>query len=163
MQKELLTSNGFEKLTAEIKRLTNVERPKIIEAVQAARELGDLKENAEYHSAKEKQGLIDKEIADLNNLLTNSQIVDPSELPHTVVSFGSTVTLLDLDSEEEFVYTIVGTYEADIDRDIISISSPIAGAIMGKEVGEEAEVLLPNGEREFEILKIEYIGERLAG
>jgi len=156
MEKELLTSYGYEKLTKELKECISVERPKIIEEVQIAREHGDLKENAEYHSAKEKQALMDKKIAELNELLTNSQIIDPSAVDHDRVSFGSSVTLLDLDTEVEENFTIVGTFEADIDKNLISYNSPLAKAILGKEEGEEIEAILPGGEKEYEVIKIEY-------
>jgi len=156
MEKELLTARGYEKLTNEIKRLNSVERPKVIQEVQTAREHGDLKENAEYHAAREKQGLIDKKIAELNTLLINSQIVDPKKLDHSKVSFGSTVTIVDVDTDEEFTYTIVGAYEANSDKNIISYHSPLAKSLLGKEEGDEVEVHLPNGVKEYEILKIEF-------
>lgn len=156
MEKELLTARGYEKLTNEIKRLNLVERPIIIEEVQIAREHGDLKENAEYHAAREKQRLIDKKIAELNELLTNSQIVDPKKLNHSSVGFGSSVTVVDVDTDEEFTYTIVGTYEADTDRNIISYNSPLAKNLLGKGEGDEIEARLPGGIKEFEILKIEF-------
>ena len=156
MEKELLTARGYEKLTQEIKTLTLIERPKIIEEVQVAREHGDLKENAEYHAAREKQRLIDKQIAELNELLTNSQIIDPSKLDHSTVGFGSSVTVVDIDTDEEFTYTIVGTYEANSDRNIISYKSPLAQNLLGKGEGDEVVAHLPGGVKEFEILKIEF-------
>jgi transcription elongation factor GreA len=154
VERELLTPNGYTKLTNEIKTLTLVERPKIIEEVQIAREHGDLKENAEYHAAKEKQRLIDKQIAELNSLLSNSEIADPKNISHSIVSFGSKVTIVDCDTEEEVTYTIVGSYEADIERNIISYHSPLAKVLLGKEQGEEFEAELPGGVKEFEILEI---------
>ena len=156
MEKELLTSHGYDKLTSEIKNLTLVERPKIIEEVQIAREHGDLKENAEYHAAKEKQRLIDKKIGELNHLLTHSQIVDPKKLNHFQVSFGSSVTLLDFETEFETTYTIVGSYESKSEKNIISYHSPLAKGLLGKEVEDEVEIKLPNGLKEFEITNIEY-------
>ncbi|EJF06353.1 transcription elongation factor [Thiovulum sp. ES] len=159
MEKELLTAKGYDRLTAEIKKITLEDRTKIIEEVQTAREHGDLKENAEYHAAKEKQRLLDKKLEELNSLLADSQIIDPSKLPHDIVSFGSTVTIVDLDTEEEATYTIVGSYEADVDRDIISYNSPLAKVLLGKPVGEELEATLPGGVKEFEILSIEYRSE----
>ncbi len=156
MEKEFLTTQGYEKLTSEIRRLNLVERPKIIEEVQIAREHGDLKENAEYHAAREKQRLIDKEIAELNTLLTNSQIVDPTKLDHSQVGFGSSVTVVDCDTDEESSYTIVGSYESDSDRNIISYHSPLAKSLLGKREGDEIEARLPGGIKEFEILKIEF-------
>jgi transcription elongation factor GreA len=158
LEKELLTSRGYDKLTAEIKNLNLVERPKIIEEVQIAREHGDLKENAEYHAAREKQRLIDKQINELNGLLANSKIVDPSKLPHDKVSFGSTVTIVDIDTEEEATYTIVGSFEADINKNIISYNSPLAKVLLGKDEGDELEAQLPGGLKEFEILSIKYDG-----
>jgi len=156
MEKELLTSFGYDKLTAEIKKLSLIERPKIIEEVQIAREHGDLKENSEYHAAREKQRLIDKKIGELNQLLTTSQIVDPKKLNHFKVSFGSSVTLLDFDTNLETTYIIVGSFEADSDRNIISYHSPLAKSLLGKEVEDEIELKVPNGIKEFEITKIEY-------
>jgi len=156
MDKELLTSHGYDKLTSEIKNLTLVERPKIIEEVQIAREHGDLKENAEYHAAREKQRLIDKQLGELNHLLTNSQIIDPKKLNHFQVSFGSSVTLLDFDTETETTYTIVGSYESLSEKNIISYHSPLAKGLLGKEAEDEVEIKLPNGAKEFEITKIEY-------
>jgi transcription elongation factor GreA len=157
LEKELLTPNGYEKLTKEIRNLTLVERPKIIEEVQIAREHGDLKENAEYHAAKEKQRLIDKKIGELNHLLINSQIVEPEKLDHSRVGFGSTVTLVDLDTDEELKYTIVGSFEANSDKNIISYNSPFAKKLMGKHVGEEFEIRIGSEDKEFEILKIEFV------
>jgi transcription elongation factor GreA len=156
LEKELLTAKGYDRLTAEIKKLTLEDRVKIIDEVQIAREHGDLKENAEYHAAREKQRLLDKRLEELNTLLADSQIIDPSKLPHEVVSFGSTVTIVDLDTDEEATYTIVGSYEADVDRDIISYNSPLAKVLLGKPEGEEIEAQLPGGVKEFEILSIKY-------
>jgi len=156
MDKELLTSHGYDKLTAEIKQLSLIERPKIIEEVQIAREHGDLKENSEYHAAREKQRLMDKKIGELNQLLTNSQIIDPKQLNHFKVSFGSSVTLLDFETDLETTYIIVGSFEANSDRNIISYHSPLAKSLLGKEVEDEIELKIPSGTREFEITKIEY-------
>ena len=156
MGKELLTSYGYDKLTAEIKNLSLVERPKVIEEVQIAREHGDLKENAEYHAAREKQRLIDKSIDELNYLLANSQVVDPKKLNHFQVSFGSSVTLLDLETNLESTYTIVGSYESQSEKNIISYHSPLAKILLGKEVEDEIELKLPNMTKEYEIVKIEY-------
>ena len=158
MNNELLTAQGYDKLSAETRNLTLIERPKIIEEVQVARDHGDLKENAEYHSAREKQRLIDKKINDLQKLLTNSQIVNPAELNHYQVGFGSTVTIVDLNTDEEETYTIVGTYEADSTNNIISYHSPLAKSMLEKEVEDEIELQLPSRIKEFEILKIEYKG-----
>jgi transcription elongation factor GreA len=158
MENELLTTQGYDRLSAEIRNLTLVERPKIIEEVQIARDHGDLKENAEYHSAREKQRLIDKKIGDLQKLLTHSQIWNSSESNNYKVGFGSTVTILDLNTDEEETYTIVGTYEADSTNNIISYHSPLAKSMLEKEVEDEIELQLPSRIKEFEIIKIEYKG-----
>ena len=115
-----------------------------------------MKENAEYHAAKEKQLFIDARIKDLSEMLADAQIIDPSKLPHDKVSFGSTVEILDLDSEKKSIYTIVGSIESDSSRGLISYGSPIAKALLDKEVGDEVNITLPRGECDFEILSISY-------
>ncbi len=159
MQKEFLTEKGFEKLSTEIRQLNLIDRPKIMQEVEKAREHGDLKENAEYHAARERQRMIDKKLGELNNLLVKSQIVDPSKSDLSRVGFGTTFTLADVDSEEEAKYTVVGSYEANSSKNIISYHSPIAKLAMGKQIGDIIELRGSKGIREFEIINIEYIGD----
>ncbi len=157
-QRTPLTAAGAEKLREELERLKSVERPQVIEAISEARAHGDLKENAEYHAAREKQSFLEGRIQDLEAKLSNCQIIDVSTLPNDGrVVFGSTVTLLDLDEEKEVKYQIVGMDEADIKHSKISFSSPIARAAIGKEVGEEIEVKTPQGEKYMEIVKVELL------
>lgn len=153
---EPISQYGYEKLTKELKQLKEIERPKIIKEIDTAREHGDLKENAEYHAAKERQLFIDTRIKDLSTMLTNAQVIDPSILPHDKVSFGSTIEIIDLDTQKPYTYTIVGSIESDTARGLISYGSPIAKALLGKEVGDEVAINLPRGECEFEIMKIHY-------
>jgi len=151
-----MTLFGYNKLQAEVKDLKEVKRPGVVKAIEEALEHGDLKENAEYHAAKEAQKNIDNRLAELADILGNSQIVDPSELEHTRVSFGSTVVMTDLDSDEEFTYTIVGGSESNPDMGLISFGSPLAKQLLGKEEGDEVKVRLPGGNKEFEIDEVKY-------
>jgi len=146
----------FEKLSKELEQLKNEERAKIAKIIDEARELGDLKENAEYHAAKEKQGLMEARINELTDLISRAQVIDPSTLPHNRVSFGSTVLLIDQDSDEELCYTIVGTQESNPNKGLISIESPMAKALLGKEEGDEVEVKLPGGVKRYDIEEIYY-------
>ena len=156
MAKEPMTEYGYQKLCAEIKDLQEVQRPQIVKEIDIARSHGDLKENAEYHAAKEKQAFIESRIAELSAMLANAQIIDPSILEHKRVSFGSYVKVLDLDTDKEFIYTLVGTLESDPQRGFISVSSPMGRALIGREVGDEVNIVLPKGESEFEILEVGY-------
>ncbi len=156
MQKEPMLESTYQKLSQELDQLKNEERAKIAKIIDEARALGDLKENAEYHAAKEKQGLMEARIAELQDLLARAQVIDPSKLAHERVSFGSTVILIDQDSDEEFRYVIVGTQESDPSRGLISIQSPMARALMGKEEGDEVSIELPSGKRSFDIEEIKY-------
>ncbi len=153
---EPMTLFGYEKLQAEVKYLKEVRRPQIVKDIEEALEHGDLKENAEYHAAKENQRIIDGRLAELAELIGSSKIVDPSELEHSKVSFGSTVVLNDLDSEEEFVYTIVGGCESNPDMGLISFNSPLAKQLLGRVEGDEIRVVLPNGKKEFEVIEVKY-------
>lgn len=155
-QKQPMTKKGYEKLSNEIKDLKLVQRPAIVKAVDEARELGDLKENAEYHAARDKQRFIDARISELSEMILNAQIIDPSTLSHNRISFGSTVDLIDIETEEEVTYTIVGDVESDIGNNLISINSPLAKQLLGKVEGDEVTVNLPAGKKEFEIDKIYY-------
>jgi transcription elongation factor GreA len=156
MHKEPMTKYGYEKLSKELEYLKNVARPEVAKEIDAARELGDLKENAEYHAAKEKQALIERRIAELSDILSRAVVVDPSQHAHNRVAFGSTVYLVDVDTDEELKYTIVGAPEADPEKGLISYHSPLAKALIGKEVGDEVEVKLPSGVKVYEIEKICY-------
>ena len=155
-QKEPMTEYGYEKLCAELKNLKEVERPHIVKEIDIARAHGDLKENAEYHAAREKQAFIEARIADLSQILANVQIIDPASYEHKSVNFGSTIILQDLESEKKFQYTIVGSYESDPEKGYISFHSPIAKSVIGKNKGDEVSIKLPRGESDFEILDIFY-------
>jgi len=147
----------YRKLTQELEQLKNEERANIAREIDKARELGDLKENAEYHSAKERQGLMEARIAELTDITGRAQVIDPSKLAHERVSFGSTVVLIDQDSDEELIYTIVGVQESNPSKGLISIQSPMARALLGKEEGDEVELMLPSGKRAFDIEEIKYV------
>jgi len=153
---EPMTLFGYNKLQAEVKDLKEVKRPGVVKAIEEALEHGDLKENAEYHAAKESQKNIDNRLAELADILGNSQIVDPSELEHSKVSFGSTVVMTDLNTDEEFTYTIVGGCESNPDMGLISFGSPLAKQLLGKEEGDEVKVQLPGGVKEYEIDEVRY-------
>ena len=157
MKRVPLTQAGAERLRAELQRLKQVERPRITEAIAEARSHGDLKENAEYHAAREQQGLTEARIRDLESQLSHAEIIDPSRLdPGSRVVFGATVTLVDEDSGDEKTYQIVGDLEADIKENRVSISSPIARALIGREEGEVVEVDAPGGRRQYEIAEVRY-------
>lgn len=153
-----LTSRGAEKLREELERLKRVERPRIIEAIAEARAHGDLKENAEYHAAREQQGFIEGRIKDIEAKLSNAHIIDVTRLPaNGRVVFGATVQVLELDTEVEHSFQIVGEDEADLKLGMISIGSPIARCLIGKSEGDVTSVQVPGGVREFEILSVQYI------
>jgi transcription elongation factor GreA len=147
----------YEKLVEELEQLKNVERAAIAKAIDEARALGDLKENAEYHAAKEKQGHIEARIIELTDLTGRAQVIDPATLAHDRVSFGSTVVLVDHDTDEEVSYTLVGSQESDPSRGYISMQSPMARALIGKEEGDEVELQLPGGKKSFDIEEIKYV------
>ena len=151
-----MTSEGYQHLEAELHRLKSVERPRIIQAIAEARAHGDLSENAEYHSAKEAQGLNEAKVADLEDKLSRAEVIDPAKLSGDTVKFGATVSLIDEDTDEKVTYKIVGDLEANVREGKISISSPIARAIIGKTKGDTCEVTAPKGARSFEILKVEW-------
>ncbi len=163
MQREPMLEKTFLKLTAELEQLKNVERAKIGKVIEEARELGDLKENSEYHSAKEKQGWIETRIIEVTDLLSRAQVVNPAVLCHDRVCFGSCVTLIDIDNDTTLTYTIVGSVESNPSKSLISMNSPVARALMGKEEGDEIDVILPNGQRSFEIESICYIEIEIEG
>jgi len=151
-----ITIEGYNKLEAELHRLKSEERPRIIAAIAEARAHGDLSENAEYHAAKEAQGLNEAKVAEFEDRINRADIVDTSKLSGSTVKFGATVTLVDEDTEEKVRYKIVGDFEANLRDGKISISSPIARALIGKSKGETCEVTTPKGARSFEILKVEW-------
>jgi transcription elongation factor GreA len=158
MKKTPMTVVGAEKLKAELHRLKTVERPRIIQAIAEARSHGDLSENAEYHAAKEQQGFVEGRIAELDMKLATAQIIDPKTVnADGRVVFGATLRLMEENSGQEVTYQIVGDHEADIAKGMISISSPIARALIGKELGDVVEVQVPGGVRSYEILEIRYI------
>ena len=155
MEKIPMTPAGNAALAAELKNLKSVERPAIIEAIATARELGDLKENAEYHSAREKQGFIEGRIKELEGILSLADVIDPAKL-NGAIKFGAKVTLVDEDTDEEKTWQIVGEYEANIEKGLLNIKSPIARALIGKEEGDEVEVAAPGGARGYEIAGVSY-------
>lgn len=157
MQKYPMTTLGHAALEEELKHLKSVERPFIINAISVAREHGDLKENAEYHAAKEKQGFVEGRIQELESKLSLAQVIDVSTMSGETVKFGATITIENVDTDAKSTYQIVGEDEADIKDGKISITAPIARAMIGKEIGDEFEVHAPGGAKGYEIMKIEFI------
>ena len=155
MEKIPLTRAGFDKLDAELKHLKTVERPAIIRAIAEAREHGDLSENAEYHSAKEKQSFIEGRVKELEGVISLADVIDVAKLKGTI-KFGATVGLVDEDTDEEKTYQIVGEYEADIENGKLNMQSPLSRALIGKETGDSVEVRTPGGVRSYEILSITF-------
>ena len=153
-----MTVAGAEQLKVELSRLKTVERPRIIQAIAEARAHGDLSENAEYHAAKEQQGMLEARISDLDHRLANAQVIDPTTIKaNGRVVFGATLELHEERTDQKVIYQIVGDHEADIARGKLSVSSPIARALIGKEEGDVVEVRVPDGLRQYEILTIRYI------
>ncbi len=155
MERVPMTPEGYAALKAELDRL-KAERPKISREIGEAREHGDLRENAEYHAAKEKQGLNEARIAELEDKLARAEVIDPTTLDGDIVRFGAYVTLEDIDSEKELRYRIVGPDEADFSKGTISVTSPVARALIGRAVGDEVRVKVPSGVRTFEIVDVRY-------
>ena len=151
-----MTPEGNVRLKEELKTLKEVERPKISREIGVAREHGDLSENAEYHAAKDRQGWIEARIKDLEDKLSRAEVIDPARLSGSKVAFGATVKLSNIETEEETVYRLVGADEANLDQGSISITSPLARALIGREVGDEVKVKMPAGDRLYEILEVEY-------
>ncbi len=156
MEKVPMTAGGYEALEAELKRLKTVDRPAVIQAISAAREHGDLSENAEYHAAKERQSFIETRVIELEDKISRAQVIDVSKLTGNVVKFGATITLVDTDTDEEQVFQIVGVDEADVKAGRLSVSSPVARALIGKTVGDEIEVTTPGGHKSYEILQVKF-------
>ncbi|MCR9256351.1 MAG: transcription elongation factor GreA [Alphaproteobacteria bacterium] len=155
MEKIPMTEGGFNRLEAELKQLRTHDRPAVIQAIAEAREHGDLSENAEYHAARERQSFIEGRIAELEDKLSRAEVIDPAKLSGDKVTFGTTVTLADEETDEETTYTLVGPDESDIKKGLVSITAPLARAIIGKAVGDAVEVPAPGGARGYEIVSIE--------
>ncbi len=156
MERIPMTSEGHQALVEEVKFLKSVERPRIIKAIAEARAHGDLSENAEYHAAKEQQGLNESRVLELEDKLSRAEVIDVSKLSGNSVMFGATVTLIDEDTEDEVKYQIVGEMEGDVKKGKVSVTSPIARAMIGKTVGDSVEVNTPGGGKSYEILKVSF-------
>lgn len=152
-----MTAEGYQALDAELKRLKTEERPSVIQAIAEARAHGDLSENAEYHAAKERQAFIETRVAEIEDKIARSQIIDVSKLSGKQIKFGATVNLIDEDSGDKSKYKIVGEDEADVKAGKVSITSPIARALIGKEEGDVVEVMAPGGAKSYEIVKVKYL------
>ncbi len=158
MDKEPITVNGLKNLKSELEDLKNVQRPKVVEAIAEARSHGDLKENAEYHAAKEQQALIESRVIAINDLIARANVIDVTKIENDgKVIFGSTVKVQDLESNKQITYKLVGQDEADISKNLIFFKSPIGKALIGKNKGDIVSVSTPSGERNFEIKNVEYI------
>jgi transcription elongation factor GreA len=151
-----MTPEGNVRMRDELRQLKDIERPKISREIGIARDHGDLSENAEYHAAKDRQGWIEARIKDLEDKLSRAEVIDPTKLSGSKVAFGATVKLSNVETEEESIYRLVGADEANLDQGSISITSPLARALIGREVGDEVKVRMPAGERVYEILEVEY-------
>lgn len=156
MEKIPLTSEGLQRLQDELKQLKTVERPNIIKAIAEARDHGDLSENAEYHAARERQSFIEGRVAELEDKISRAEVIDVSKLSGKVIKFGAKVTLADEDTSEESTYQIVGAEEADINKGRLSITSPLARALIGKQSGDSVEVTTPRGAKSYEIIKVRF-------
>jgi transcription elongation factor GreA len=157
MEKFQITIEGYKKLKAQLEKLKNEDRPNVIKQIATARELGDLRENSEYHSAKDRQGFIEAQIADYEDKFIRAEVVDISKIISDKVKFGATVTLENLDNQKKINYKIVSEFESNIDEGLISVNSPVARALIGKEAGDDVEIKTPGGEVNYEILKIEFV------
>jgi len=156
MEKNPITPEGHDKLREELHHLRSVERPRVIQMIATAREHGDLKENAEYHAARDKQSFIEGRVKDLENKLALAEVIDPRKLSGDRVAFGARVKLSNTQTAEEVVYRLVGADEADLETGSISITSPLARSLLGREVGDEVKVRMPGGERLYEVLEVLY-------
>tara|TARA_R110002073_G_scaffold1471_12_gene10211 strand:+ start:108 stop:578 length:471 start_codon:yes stop_codon:yes gene_type:complete len=155
MEKFPLTRQGYQALEVELRQLKSVERPAVIKAIAEAREHGDLSENAEYHAAREKQSFIEGRVKELESLIGLAEVIDPAKLSGAI-KFGASVTIVDEDTDEERTYQIVGEAEANIEKGLLNIKSPLARALIGKEEGDSVDVRTPGGDRSYEVLKIVY-------
>jgi transcription elongation factor GreA len=161
VQKEPMLRSTYVKLSEELEQLKTTERGVIAAVIDEARAQGDLKENAEYHAAKDEQGLMEARIAELTDIVGRAQVIEPSTLAHQRISFGSTVELIDQNTDEEVIYTIVGGQESNPSKGFISIQSPLARAMMGKEEGDEVELMLPAGKKRYDIENVSYVAINL--
>ena len=152
-----MTLRGYNKLQDELRHLKNIERPQIVEAIAAARALGDLSENAEYHAAKDKQGMIESRISDLEARLSKAAVIDVSKINSDVVKFGATVEIIDDDTESTSKFQIVGSDEADVKGGLLPITSPIARTLIGKKEGDAIEVITPGGTKNYTVLRVSYV------
>ena len=156
MDKLPLTAEGLKSLEDELKRLRGEERPAVIKAIEVAREHGDLSENAEYHAARDRQSFIEGRLAELEDMISRADVIDPKTLSGKIVRFGATVKLADEDTDEESTYQIVGSHEADVESGKLSLTSPLARALIGKTVSDSVEVTTPGGSKSYEVLKVTY-------
>ena len=156
MEKIPMTPEGLARLEDELRKLKNDERPAVIRAIAEAREHGDLSENAEYHAARERQGFIEGRVAELEDIVSRAEVIDASQLSGDVIRFGATVMLADLDTDEESNYRVVGSHEADIAKGLISVTSPLGRALIGKTLGDTVEVTTPRGSKAYEVVKVSY-------
>ena len=155
-EKYPMTNDGLQKLKSELENLKNIERPKIIKAISEAREHGDLSENAEYHAAREKQSFIEGKVSELENKISRAEVIDTSSFDNSRVAFGATVEVTDLSNEKKHIYKIVGVDEADIEKNLISISAPLCKAMINKTIEDVIEVNTPNGVKEYQINSISF-------
>ena len=151
-----MTFEGFQSLEEELKRLRMVERPAVIKAIEAARSHGDLSENAEYHAARDRQGFIEGRLAELEDVVSRADVIDPATLKGKVVRFGATVKLDDEDTGEGSTYQIVGSHESDVELGKLSVTSPLSRALIGKTVGDSVEVTTPSGSKSYEVIKVQF-------
>lgn len=156
MERVPMTVYGYDRLTAELKDLISNQRPSVIAAIEEARGHGDLKENAEYHAAKEKQGFIEGRIAELESKLSRAEVIDPMKVANSKIVLGATITLVDVDTDKTVTYALVGPDEADLEAGRISTTSPVGRALLGKTEGDEVTVQAPSGKRVYEVEKVEY-------
>ena len=154
MDKLPMTAEGLKSLEDELRRLRVEERPAVIKAIEVAREHGDLSENAEYHAARDRQSFIEGRLAELEDMISRADVIDPKTLSGSTVRFGATIKLADEDTDEESTYQIVGSHEADVDSGKLSLTSPLARALIGKTTGDSVEVTTPGGSKSYEILKV---------
>ena len=156
MDKLPMTAEGLKSLEDELKRLRGEERPAVIKAIEVAREHGDLSENAEYHAARDRQSFIEGRLAELEDMISRADVIDPKTLSGKIVRFGATVKLADEDTDEESTYQIVGSHEADVESGRLSLTSPLARALIGKTVSDSVEVTTPGGSKSYEVLKVSF-------